>query len=433
MGVCVNFCEDVLVEILCRCPEKDLIRFMCVSKSWYLIINQFCIPKISLMLPTVGLYFYTLDLSDHVPRTPSQIRRNYVKSVSHDKMMLEYASLSDSDCCKGGGGAEFNYKSFEYQFGYDLLDSCNGLLLFVSKSVCQYYVCNPTFKQFVPIPKARFHTCSTTYCALTFNPSESIHFKVVRFADFKSESGLLDIYSSITGQWVRRVLQLDPLVPQSTMRRYSVKLNGVIYRLCSQYLLCLDLSVMNARVIIPPMAEKGDYSGCIGIWMGRLCLAKRKNNRLFVWSLEDQCKAGTEWVLTFSVNISVLMWHELDQMKHPRLGYVWIEPIGFCPNSDLIFFATPCMIVSYDLKSNKVEEVYRTRDGVRCYQPLRIVARSLVSLNHLGLMQCKSAQLKTIPEGMEILELEMPFDDSNCNTHAVDQDKCIKVGAGASE
>ncbi|KAL0007187.1 hypothetical protein SO802_008689 [Lithocarpus litseifolius] len=62
----------------------------------------------------------------------------------------------------------------------NLLDSCNGLLLFRKPSTCQYQVCNPSTKESVTIP----YSCDS-YCdaALAFDPCKSIHFKC-DYSDF---------------------------------------------------------------------------------------------------------------------------------------------------------------------------------------------------------------------------------------------------------
>lgn len=46
MGCPENICEDLVAEILCRLPPKDLLRARCVSKTWNRLVVHVCIPRI---------------------------------------------------------------------------------------------------------------------------------------------------------------------------------------------------------------------------------------------------------------------------------------------------------------------------------------------------------------------------------------------------
>ena len=92
-------CPDVLVQILCRLPEKDLIQYQCVSKDWYSLISETCVPIVSAKTSLCGLYFHTLVLSDDMSHVRSNSSYNGIEryftelSKSGDRQVLEYVSL----------------------------------------------------------------------------------------------------------------------------------------------------------------------------------------------------------------------------------------------------------------------------------------------------------------------------------------------------
>ncbi|KAF9592348.1 hypothetical protein IFM89_014274 [Coptis chinensis] len=49
--------DDAWAEVLCRLPPKHMVRFKSVSKSWYKLITDVCIPKIT--SPILGLFVPT--------------------------------------------------------------------------------------------------------------------------------------------------------------------------------------------------------------------------------------------------------------------------------------------------------------------------------------------------------------------------------------
>ncbi|XP_030963602.1 uncharacterized protein LOC115984725 [Quercus lobata] len=145
-----KLCPDMLVQILCRPPEKDLIQYKCVSKDRYFLISETSVPIVSANTSLCGLYFHTLALSDDMSQVWSYSNydaknRFYAElSKSGDRQVLEYVSLES-------GGDEIGEVEID-KHAKNLLDSCNGLLLFRKPSTRQYDVCNPTTKESVTIP-----------------------------------------------------------------------------------------------------------------------------------------------------------------------------------------------------------------------------------------------------------------------------------------
>ncbi|XP_059663955.1 uncharacterized protein LOC132309685 [Cornus florida] len=179
--------RDLIIEILCRLPEKPLIRFKCVSKDWNFFISNLNFTSIALCM-IFQLYF-----------------------------------------------------TFDHTL-YDLEDICNGLSLLLLRSSLpfeEYYVCNPVTKQRVAIPKNPTHLKLDPWSiSLAFNPSESFNYNIVGVAQSAlyasiSEPPKLDVFLSDTGEWVTHAVPLDPAVYGFKWIKRGVYFNGVLHVLSS--------------------------------------------------------------------------------------------------------------------------------------------------------------------------------------------------------
>lgn len=102
--------EDILYNILARLPAKFLLRFKCVSKDWYNLINS----------PT----FINL----HHKRVMDEAEAGYnaddiilVVSRHRDNHFYAYFDF-DVDVPKAANGSHFNL------LPHDIVGSCNGLI-----------------------------------------------------------------------------------------------------------------------------------------------------------------------------------------------------------------------------------------------------------------------------------------------------------------
>ncbi|XP_059632197.1 F-box protein CPR1-like [Cornus florida] len=122
---------DVVADILSRLPVKPLIRFRCVSKPWYALIDSSGFVKLhlkrsketntnrSLILKSDKLYSVDLDSLDHAVEL----------------------------------GHPFNYKGFDI----DVLGSCDGLLCLYDPFYSAHFVLwNPSTRKLHNLPTSRF-------------------------------------------------------------------------------------------------------------------------------------------------------------------------------------------------------------------------------------------------------------------------------------
>lgn len=194
---------DLLIQILLYIPTKDLLKLKCVSKQWYSVISDpdFCRNHV--------LRYY-----DAAP-TALLFSGDYLPSPYFETVSLTPHS------------SPINVPNFDY---LDvscamILSSCNGLLLCsaffrsapdksreIIEGDCSlrcydfnYFTCNPTTKQFKPIPIPNWelpHQFDKSFLYLAFEPLKSPNYKVISLRKAEDYSNLrVDIYSSATGFW----------------------------------------------------------------------------------------------------------------------------------------------------------------------------------------------------------------------------------------
>ncbi|XP_004516536.3 uncharacterized protein [Cicer arietinum] len=119
----------------------------------------------------------------------------------------------------------------------NLIDSCNGLLLFchnngkaknLTHGVYHYYVLNHVTKQCVAVLKPTGQiTKGYSYATLVYDPAESWFFQIVRFQGCRR----VNVFSSDNGVWHTIDIRLPEHINESNWIKKTVYLNRSIYRL----------------------------------------------------------------------------------------------------------------------------------------------------------------------------------------------------------
>lgn len=142
-----------------------------------------------------------------------------------------------------------------------ILQSTNGLLLckcscaFSNQFYTNYYVYNPTTKQYTLLPQITGHIA----LSLVFDPSKSPHYKVFclrgnssNFVSSDSELYHIEVYSSNEGLWRRVVSVPSSLLPFLEFS-YSVFWNGAIHWYGPRTLDCLSFDINQEEIKILPL------------------------------------------------------------------------------------------------------------------------------------------------------------------------------------
>ncbi|CAI9786617.1 unnamed protein product [Fraxinus pennsylvanica] len=320
-----NLPDDLKVEILSRIPDKPLIRLKCICKSLYFLISNTCAPRFSSPSPSAVFYglIYLRGGENFLALAPDS---GVVSQRLWQNLMALFAS------CEAEHKAEH------------ILDCCNGLFLLASRSSNpnQYFVSNPTTSECIRIPVNPLHS-DFKYSSLAFDPTVTLHYKIIRFAQVTQLLNL-DVYSSETGGWVCHTIAFEPVLDLGRWIQSSVYLNGVLYRLSmAKYLVCINLGLkkhtktnvkLKAQAFELPQKDEFNQCGSIGTSKGALLYFVKDKYRILIWTFDDSCC----WVLKHSTNFHGPVWHQpLHYIFKFHRDFRKFKFYAFHPSEDQIF------------------------------------------------------------------------------------------------
>ncbi|XP_059308475.1 F-box protein At5g07610-like [Lycium ferocissimum] len=173
--------DDLVVKILLLLPARPLFRFKLVSKRWQSLISD---P-----------YFSSLWRPLTFPS--ALIARNLSWSFGNKCDNFSYIPLKDAAAVEDSPHGLLDFlKGDSFTYTVEIMSSCGGLLFCCCYKpwIREYYVCNPTTKQFTLLPSPDRHY-SRDLC-LAFDPSKSPHYKILNVGFHYNE-----MYSSETNSW----------------------------------------------------------------------------------------------------------------------------------------------------------------------------------------------------------------------------------------
>ena len=189
--------DDLLNQILLRLPIKSLLKFKSVSKHWLSLISN---PN------------FSRCRSSSVPSAASGLFfRGFGSGVNNPEFYFLDFDQPSRNPFSSSFTAPFRSLNFVNELSrITIKQSCNGLLLCCSylTSRKNYYVYNPTTKQYTTLPPLPFRRGTAVLdIVLAFDPSKSPHYKVicVMNGSFDTPSDpcpyRIMIYSSEAGPW----------------------------------------------------------------------------------------------------------------------------------------------------------------------------------------------------------------------------------------
>ncbi|XP_050879124.1 uncharacterized protein LOC127082939 isoform X2 [Lathyrus oleraceus] len=230
----------------------------------------------------------------------------------------------------------------------NLIDTCNGLLLFCHKDgqadnivhgVYHYYVMNPVTKQCVAVPKPVGQTSGGySYAALAYDNEESWFFKIVRFQGHRH----INIFSSMTGHLLR--IKIDP---QENVSK-------------------------QAEVIeLHPNCLFDDSQRKISLRDGKIFLVLSRGVKFMCFELIE---CVTEGVSTYT-------WHmNLSKENQKLLPFNTNgELLSICPSNDMAFFKIKKLIYFYlySLNGNNGKEIGMVRKNRIVFEYIRTCGQQL--------------------------------------------------------
>ncbi|XP_027177707.1 F-box protein CPR1-like [Coffea eugenioides] len=206
--------EDALAEILVKLPVKTLLRFCCVSKTWFALINS---P-----------YFEDKHLKYlHSKNRKVVLVKRFIKNEF--KTLLSFHS-HDEDESLPSVAPNIELPSWN-RYSFDIYGACNGIVCFSDLS--EIHLCNPATRQFLTLPPS-----------LRFDPPKG----------FKSVSPHALGFGFDPSTQDYKVVKLYKLYPKSRSNySYLGMVMGVqIYKLCTNSWRKVDLILPQVVNIYPP-------------------------------------------------------------------------------------------------------------------------------------------------------------------------------------
>ncbi|KAI3931081.1 hypothetical protein MKW92_011417 [Papaver armeniacum] len=182
----VNLDDDIVYEILSRLPVKSLMRFKCVSKHWYSVIQK--------DRHLIDLHFHRSKVRTSLLLTVPKERNGYIESRSFDEDLYPFRyflATADLLCENGEVPSVVNTSTREMDMGsYSFSKPINGLICLCDLEKNHgVRVCNLSTREIATWIKSTFlsnldfkhkgaHYLSSSRCNLGFDPATKEH-KVV--------------------------------------------------------------------------------------------------------------------------------------------------------------------------------------------------------------------------------------------------------------
>ncbi|KAI3468778.1 hypothetical protein Pfo_025441 [Paulownia fortunei] len=236
-----------------------------------------------------------------------------------------------------------------------LVNSCNGLLYFAERSVCERsFICNPITNEYVTLlefDEERNERQLTMGLWFGFSPGEN-QYKVLR------------IFSTVTGKpwemgfkqefWAQvhvvgscswRDIEDKPLSEYLSWDTCFVFLNGTVYWLCrypemSKFILFFDFQKEKFGEILPPLdfgidQQMSRHSMSIGVLGGYLCVTD-DTQHFDIWVMKKY-DSQDSWTKEFIVDTAIPMGRPLDGpfrplqiLRNGKILMIWVDRILVC-------------------------------------------------------------------------------------------------------
>ncbi|KAL6278404.1 hypothetical protein ACE6H2_022005 [Prunus campanulata] len=389
--------DHILVEILCRLPQKSTSQYKCISKNWYLLISDpyFLRRFLCIRRERQNPIKHTLIFSDETDQKTEFFSIEEPLGI-HSKHMRKF-SFSFLPCYGATGREPLVVGTYK-----DLVCCCPTWF-----NQRDYYICNPYTKQWVALPPTpRCH--KVVRAGFICNPkhqndddddinigdrkqeSYRYRYKIVQIIipinNYKSFQFNLQMFCSESGKWTEAVA----LTPRSFCLNHlsddaGVSHNGMLYWRGHDFIFGLDPfsndntntsssmitddiidhHTFHCRFIGKPAEERGQ-SAFLGVCRGRLrmCLLfpyttpdGRHHLGVSIWVLKD---VNNKWCLVHRVYTDQIFSETplMSRYKNISFSKKTIMVQDFDPNNeDILYLQLFQRQFMYDLCTRTLEVV----------------------------------------------------------------------------
>jgi hypothetical protein len=266
----------------------------------------------------------------------------------------------------------------------ELIDTCNGLLLFchnkgraqnLKHGIYHYYVLNHATKQCVAVSKPVGQTSGGySYATLVYDPTESWYFKIMRFQGRKN----VNIFSSENGDWTTLTLNLPEYIIKSSWIKKSIYLNGSVYRLsCSGHLIKIrvdpqqNVSEQAEIISLPPESLLSLLDNChweLSVKGGKLLFVMSRGINFRVYELVE----------CITRNVTSYSWSNIHTIEAASMLHLNTHGnlLSFHPYYEIAFFKLhKNLLYFFNISNNNIINIMEVPysdilyDYLRCCHP----------------------------------------------------------------
>ncbi|KAL4181971.1 hypothetical protein AMTRI_Chr12g240140 [Amborella trichopoda] len=303
--------EHIIGKILINLPVKSLLRVRCVCKSW---------RNITVHSNFIQQY---------------NVRGRVRHRLKNSFLLQQLINPSCHRCLVAREDQFFQVfiQHWDIQLGETIVHSASaGLLCCESWAQGgQFFVCNPTTREFIELPRAN-SDIGTCCIAMVAQTSEPYDYQVVRLSNYEHSDSILkcEVFNSHSWMWrLIRIVHLHHGYELDTSS--SVLVNGVFHWIVhiniedededededengSPYILALHIDGTGFGEIIGPRLE---WASRIAESEGNLCVVYDLDIQFEVWVLRDFVKR--DWFRKYVVNLETIAvasnWHCLGLLE----------------------------------------------------------------------------------------------------------------------
>ncbi|XP_021824988.1 putative F-box protein At2g02030 [Prunus avium] len=395
--------DHILVEILCRLPQKSTSQYKCVSKNWYLLISDpyFFRRFLCIQHERQNPIKHTLIFSDNTDRKTDFFSIEEQLGL-HSKHRRKF-SFSFLPCYGATGREPLVVGTYK-----DLVCCCATWY-----NQRDYYICNPYTKQWVALPPTpRCH--KEVRAGFICNPKHQNDDDDIDIGDRKQESNRyrykivqiiipmvnyatpnfqfnLQMFCSESGKWTEAVA-LSPQSFVSLSADAGVAHNGMLYWRGHDFIFGLDPfsndnpntsssmitddtvdhHTFHCRFIGKPDEERRARFDFLGVCRGRLRMCQlfvyytldgRNHHGVSIWELKEDDhdhEANNKWCLVHIVYTDQIVSETPLMSRYKNVGF-WERTImvqDFDPNNEhVLYLQLFNRQVMYDLRTRTLEVV----------------------------------------------------------------------------
>ncbi|KAK6914166.1 F-box domain [Dillenia turbinata] len=370
--------DDVLIDIFLRLPTKSLIKLRYVCKSWrsFLSNSNFVRLQLTQSIQKSNPYrvFLNFKYSYYKSSSYHQKYPRWLKSLDYEQSYALCSGLKPVDAVAQVGD-DFNLPVSETSRRFDLLGSCDGLLLIQIQSDELLCLWNPSTGDFRKIPKSGAKLSNPDdgeeCLAVGLGYDSSIDdYKVVRVSKSRYGSDRKFEVFNLSGNAWRVIEEKSNCFFGYGRNPIGVYYNGGLYWLVGGCVLVFILGGERIGKLAIPSGFHFEELCVLGGSLAMICRKKNTENCTEIWMMDGKGGEDTNWT------VSIVIPHSIGS----KTLFSPI-PMSILRNGDVMIRDLDRELFVYDRRNNVVNYIVNQRSDKNVEFKAVVYVRSLVNPN----------------------------------------------------